>query len=200
MMKLPSRRIIAPAHKLFLVTLLTLSATLLTGLSAAGESVFHADLQECPVTTSVTEVVLNTGTATGAWTVTDNQESEVVSSSGNRALMADKGMYDFTYFDEEIAGEYRGAFYYGYYGSPLNVRQGSTSKYWQRDILPELVRNPTLQESVIRYVITSAGPDRFLGIDRVRAVAHGLPAAQIRFYDSSNGTRSVGDLLYFGPR
>ncbi|MDF7824893.1 hypothetical protein P4B35_12795 [Pontiellaceae bacterium B12227] len=70
-------------------------------LTAAGSTqaaiVFDSDFEgSALINDTVTSANLNAGTAVGSWTVADDQESDIRSGSGNKALLADTGEYRFT--------------------------------------------------------------------------------------------------------
>ena len=89
------------------------------------------------------------------------------------------------FFDVEI-DQYQGRDRYGYYSD--GVKGGRPSQAWI-DIAARLRFSRLPGFTGVRYCITSSGPDTVLQID-------GGPPI---FYSPTNGTKSIGDILRFGP-
>jgi type II secretory pathway pseudopilin PulG len=81
--------------------------------------------------------------------------------------------------------------HYGYYSS-ARTPTGEVNVPWQ-EIVANLEHFGVPGGTVYRYCFTSAGPNRILEIDDWKGLFYPL------FYDSSNGTISIGDVLRFGP-
>jgi prepilin-type N-terminal cleavage/methylation domain-containing protein len=94
------------------------------------------------------------------------------------------------FYDPEIEGEsiYD---YYGYYASTPEP-SGEVNQPWQ-EIVANLQYFGVPGEHNYRYCFTSAGPNRILEIDDYKGLFYPI------FYDASNGTISIGDILRFGP-
>jgi hypothetical protein len=64
--------------------------------SVSAQVIFDADFEGAAlINDHVTSANMDAGTAVGSWTVIDDQESDIRSSGGNTALLADKGEYSF---------------------------------------------------------------------------------------------------------
>ncbi|VGO16427.1 hypothetical protein PDESU_05018 [Pontiella desulfatans] len=64
--------------------------------SVSAQVIFDADFEDAAlINDHVTSANLDAGTAVGSWTVIDDQESDIRSGSGNKALLADTGTYSF---------------------------------------------------------------------------------------------------------
>jgi len=64
---------------------------------ASANTVFQADFEgSALINDTVIPANLDAGTAVGSWTVGDDQESDIRSGGGNKALLADTGKYRFT--------------------------------------------------------------------------------------------------------
>lgn len=94
------------------------------------------------------------------------------------------------FYDPEIHG-FPPFAHYGYYAATPTA-SGEINVPWQQ-IVANLKFFGVHSPDNYRYCFTSAGPNRILEIDDWKALFFPL------FYDSSNGTISVGDILRFGP-
>jgi len=96
---------------------------------------------------------------------------------------------DDPFFDPEIQGlQYT---HYGYYAS-TRTPSGEINEPW-REIVANLEYFGVPGGNNYRYCFTSAGPNRILEIDDYKGLFYPI------FYDASNGTISIGDILRFGP-
>jgi len=93
------------------------------------------------------------------------------------------------FYDPEIEGS--GPFdYYGYYAATKDS-SGVVNVPWQ-EIVANLKSYGVPGPDNFRYCFTSAGPNRILETDDYKTI-------RPIFYDGSNGTISIGDILRFGP-
>lgn len=99
---------------------------------------------------------------------------------------------DDPFFDPEIAGVYPSS-HYGYYAGTKDSN-GEVDHAWL-EIVANLKLYGVKGADNYRYCFTSAGPNRILEVDDYKDE----PYFYSVFYDSSNGTISIGDILRFGP-
>jgi prepilin-type N-terminal cleavage/methylation domain-containing protein len=94
------------------------------------------------------------------------------------------------FFDPEIHG-LRIYNHYGYYAATPDP-SGQINGPWQ-EIVANLKYFGVPGADNFRHCFTSAGPNRILEIDDYKGLFYPI------FYDGSNGTISIGDILRFGP-